>query len=211
MNKQNASYFKVGLVSVIGFVILIYLLASLNGFLSRGHQYTVLFKDAKGIKPAEIVRMAGIDVGQIGTVGLTPDNQAKITVRMNKGVRVPLDSVFIIKSALVGNENQMLIIPSTSPQELPDGAVITGDAPDPIGDALAKAPELTDALQKALAKAPQLLETTQKTLADSQRLIQNLTKTTALLQDPPTNRQVGRDAGQSSVEHRESATPRSAG
>ena len=40
----------------------------INGLLSGGKHYTVLFKDAKGIKTAELVRMAGIDVGQISTV-----------------------------------------------------------------------------------------------------------------------------------------------
>ena len=42
------------------------------------HQYTTVFSDGGGLKPESPVRIAGIEVGSVRAVTLTPDNKVEV-------------------------------------------------------------------------------------------------------------------------------------
>jgi len=170
MNTQASYYLKVGLFTLIALCGTVGIFLFLYGSLTHGKTFTVVFDDAHGIKDKEIVRMAGVDIGQVGDVHLTPDNKAQMSVAVNKGVRIPLGSRFTISNSILGNQSILVIVPSDSPQDLPDGATVTGDSSDPIS--------------QAMTGAGQVLQTVQQTLLKSQVLVQKLTDSASLLSDP---------------------------
>jgi phospholipid/cholesterol/gamma-HCH transport system substrate-binding protein len=170
MNKQTIHFLKVGIAGVIGFTFLVGVLVFLSGYLNRGMTINVQFHDARGIKAGEVVRMAGVDIGQIGDVKLTPDEQAMINVHIIKGVKIPVGSKFIISNSIIGNQSIMTVMPSKSPEFIVDGASVIGDSADPIA--------------MALAQSTKLIAIAEKTLSDSQKMVTAATKTIGAINDP---------------------------
>jgi phospholipid/cholesterol/gamma-HCH transport system substrate-binding protein len=87
------------MIGSIGLVIIAVLLwASFNAaklpIIGGGTQYTAIFTEASGLRPEDEVRIAGVKVGAVNTVGLDGDH-VKVTFR--------------VKNSYVGNETQAII------------------------------------------------------------------------------------------------------
>ncbi|MEV4423653.1 MlaD family protein [Patulibacter sp. NPDC049589] len=53
---------------------------------SGGTEVDVLFDSARGVSPGSAVKIAGAKVGSVRAVTLTPENRARVTVRLDHGV-----------------------------------------------------------------------------------------------------------------------------
>jgi phospholipid/cholesterol/gamma-HCH transport system substrate-binding protein len=87
------------MIGSTGLVIIAVLLwAAFNAaklpIIGGGTQYTAIFTEASGLRPEDEVRIAGVKVGAVNTVGLDGD-RVKVTFR--------------VKNAFVGNETQAII------------------------------------------------------------------------------------------------------
>jgi len=116
----------VGLFMVIGIVALAYLSIQLGhvSFLgSRGYSVTVDFPSVGGLKAGSTVEIAGVEIGRVETIGL--DNyQARVKLRVNKGVKLQEDSIASIKTKRLIGEKYVRISPGGSDKIIPPGGKI---------------------------------------------------------------------------------------
>lgn len=64
--------------------------------------YTVVMPDAGGLAKGARVLMAGVQVGEVGTVAVDTPTQAKLTINLKAGTKLPLSTRALIAGSLVG-------------------------------------------------------------------------------------------------------------
>ena len=95
------------------------------------------FDDVGDLVPHHAVQIADVRVGQVTKITMTPTFRARVQMRLNAGIRVPVDSMAIVRKTSLLGEQFIEIRPvstsvTTSGPFLPDGAQIanTAVAPD---------------------------------------------------------------------------------
>ena len=95
----------VGVFVVIGIVAFGYLSIKLGrvSFLgATGYVVIADFPSIGGLKPGSTVEIAGVEIGRVEAIGLA-DYQARVTLRINGGVKLQEDSIASIKTkGLIG-------------------------------------------------------------------------------------------------------------
>ena len=177
MTKQVSYFFKVGAAVLLAATLFFVTLTYLKGYFNRSKHINVIFVDAHGMKSGDNVSMAGVGIGQVTSVGLTPDNKALAVVSINQGVPVPIESKFTIKGTILGSQSSLIIEPSKSPQQIPDGATVYGDSFDPLDETMSQGPKLISSLSSLLSSA-------KTALADTHQLVQAAKTTIGKLNDP---------------------------
>ncbi|MDR7417948.1 MAG: MlaD family protein [Armatimonadota bacterium] len=124
---------RAGLVAVLFVVALVGSILFLRGgvdFRDRGYDLYVVASNAGGVAVGAPIHMAGVEIGRVSHVELTPDYRAQITVRIRPQYRVPIGSRFAIGSAgLLGDR---FIVISPEPGDVPSlepGTIVTATAP----------------------------------------------------------------------------------
>ncbi len=203
MNKQSLSYLKVGATSVVVVALLLLFGTYISGKFNRDRHINILYADAKGIQKGEIIQMAGVNIGQVDEVGLTPDNKrAMVRIGIHQGNNIPQGSRFVIRSGVLGNTHTLTVEPNyRATKEIPNDATVEGEAASGLDTALADSQKLIAQSQKLIGQSQDLVAsfqrsagafeklatdpTTQKSLKNTLR---NLDETTAGL--PVLQRQV---------------------
>ncbi len=123
---------KVGIFVVVGLVILIYFtfrVSKWGGIGEKGYKLTVDFESAAGLEPKANVKMAGVPVGKVEEIRLV-GNRARLVLRIDEGVRIPIDSVASIQTQGLLGEKYVEIYPgSRTEQVLPPGGRIANTQP----------------------------------------------------------------------------------
>lgn len=83
-----------------------------------GYPLTVVFENATGLKMKAPVELAGVPVGVIRHIELLDSRQAKVTLAIAKGVKLPNDSRAVLRTRGFLGETYVEIIPGTP--DLPD-------------------------------------------------------------------------------------------
>lgn len=101
--------FTVGMFVIAGLGAIIYLALNLGEipFLSRTSTYTIEaeFENVSGIKNGAPVQVAGVNVGQVSRLELNEDKLAQLTLRLDKELRIPVDSIVSVKSqGIIGDK-----------------------------------------------------------------------------------------------------------
>lgn len=99
----------VGSFMIIGFLALVYLALNLGeiGWLDRGRTYTVNaeFDNVSGVKRGASVQVAGVIVGEVSNIMLNEDNLAELSLRIDKSLQIPTDSIVSVKShGIIGDK-----------------------------------------------------------------------------------------------------------
>ena len=99
----------VGLFMVVGFLAFIYLALSLGevSFLTSGSMYTINaeFNSVSGVKKGAAVQVAGVVVGEVSKIWLGDKGYAHLALRINKSVKVPVDTIASVKSqGIIGDK-----------------------------------------------------------------------------------------------------------
>jgi phospholipid/cholesterol/gamma-HCH transport system substrate-binding protein len=107
--KKNTIEMIVGLFMVVGFAALIYLAMSLGevSFLRSGSTYVINaeFNNVSGIKKGAAVQVAGVVVGDVDKIWLGDKGYAHLALRIDKSIKVPLDSIASVKSqGIIGDK-----------------------------------------------------------------------------------------------------------
>ncbi len=107
--KKNTTEMVVGLFMLIGFAALVYLALSLGevSFLRNGSTYTINaeFNNVSGIKKGAAVDVAGVVVGDVDKIWLGKNGYAHLALRIDRSVKVPLDSMASVKSqGIIGDK-----------------------------------------------------------------------------------------------------------
>ena len=107
--KKTTIDLVVGLFMLIGFAALIYLALNLGevSFLRSGSTYIINaeFNNVSGIKKGAAVQVAGVVVGEVDRMWLGKQGYADLALRIDKDVKVPIDSIASVKSqGIIGDK-----------------------------------------------------------------------------------------------------------
>ncbi len=107
--KKGVLETVVGLFVLLGFSAFVYLALQLGEvpFLVADKTYDLKaeFNNVSGVKKGASVQVAGVVIGSVVSVDLGKDGFAVLTLRVNKNVQVPLDSIASVKSqGIIGDK-----------------------------------------------------------------------------------------------------------
>jgi len=107
--KKNTIEIIVGLFMVAGFAAFVYLALNLGevSFLRSGSTYVINaeFNNVSGVKKGATVQVAGVVVGDVDKIWLGDKGYAHLALRIDKSVKVPLDSIASVKSqGIIGDK-----------------------------------------------------------------------------------------------------------
>lgn len=165
----------VALILVIGF---------LRGWSFERNTYTitVVFTNALGMMQGDLVRMAGVPIGDVGSLGLTTHQRAELILRINGKYRIPEGSQFIARVGLLIGERYVEVVPNRGAKEfLKPGARVLGQAPPRIEDLLPDVQELVKNLATASSGLRELV-TDEKVRSGLRQSVRNIEVATASLE-----------------------------
>jgi phospholipid/cholesterol/gamma-HCH transport system substrate-binding protein len=113
---------SVGTFVVVGALALAYLSFTLGGLeLSRGESYTITarFSSVGELKRGDPVKLAGVNVGEVGRISLK-DFAAETELVLDGVVELPEDTIASIQSAGLLGDAYVSLSPGASDKDLPD-------------------------------------------------------------------------------------------
>jgi phospholipid/cholesterol/gamma-HCH transport system substrate-binding protein len=123
---------RVGIFVVLGLVILTYFtfrVSKLGGIAGKGYSLTVDFETAAGLEPKANVKMAGVPIGKVEEIQLV-GNRARLVLRVDKGIRIPVDSVASIQTqGLLGEKYVEIQAGRQTDRVLPPGGRVANTQP----------------------------------------------------------------------------------
>lgn len=127
MMKLKNTEFLVGLFALFGLSVIIFMSLQVNRHQSAGsasNSYYADFDSVSGLIPKIPVEVSGIVSGYVDTIELI-DNKARVTVVINKKVKVYEDAALLIRDRGVLGDRYVVLTPGTSDKiEIPDGGRI---------------------------------------------------------------------------------------
>ncbi|HOM80939.1 MAG TPA: MlaD family protein [Armatimonadota bacterium] len=119
---------RVGLILVVGAVVFSGIFYLLSGRYAQRNSYsiTVVFDNALGLQYGSKVRMAGVDIGMVADVGLTPDNRARLRLNIDKKYGIPEGSRFTIATGALIGEKFLEILPARSSRLMEPETIVQG-------------------------------------------------------------------------------------
>lgn len=127
--KQHSLEMMVGIFMVAGFLAFGYLALQLGevSWLTRGKTYTLQaeFDNISGVKKGSTIQVAGVVVGAVDRVALSPDRVALVHLRLDKGIQVPVDSIASVKSQGIIGDKYIQISLGGDPEILKEQGMIT--------------------------------------------------------------------------------------
>jgi len=118
---------RVGIFVLLGLIVLTFFTFRVSkwGLIAeKGYRLTVDFDTASGLEPKSDVKMAGVPVGKVEAIELV-GNRARLVLRVQQGIRIPIDSVASIQTQGLLGEKYVEILPGKDLQRnLPAGGQI---------------------------------------------------------------------------------------
>lgn len=107
--KKGVVETVVGCFVMLGFAAFVYLALQLGevSFLMGDKLYELKaeFSNVSGVKKGASVQIAGVVVGDVAAVNLGKDDYAVLTLRLDRDVQVPLDSMASVKTqGIIGDK-----------------------------------------------------------------------------------------------------------
>jgi phospholipid/cholesterol/gamma-HCH transport system substrate-binding protein len=131
----------VGLFLLVGVLALGYLSVKLGRvtlFGGDGYIVSADFPSVGGLKAGSTVEIAGVEIGRVESIGLA-DYQARVTLRINSGVKLQEDSIASIKTKGLIGEKYLRISPGGSEKIIPaNGRIREVEAPIDFEELLSK-------------------------------------------------------------------------
>ena len=125
--KTSNSELLVGLILLCGIVVLVYLSLHLGqvGFsTAEGYAVKAEFTNAGGLQDGALVELAGVNIGRVVAVQLTPDYRAHVTIHLKPTIVLKEDAKAAIKSAGLIGERYVEILPGTTANQIAPGGYI---------------------------------------------------------------------------------------
>lgn len=107
--KQNRLETGVGIFMLIGFAAIIYLALQLGEvpFITDSKTYSLQaeFDNVAGVKKGASVQVSGVVVGSVAAVKLNEDDVALLTLKLDKTLEIPTDSIASVRSqGIIGDK-----------------------------------------------------------------------------------------------------------
>ncbi len=126
MKKGNVEL-AVGVFVLIGLACLAYLAIHLGKLDLFGHGYTVKadFDNISGLKTGAEVEVAGVSVGRVEDIKVTPDNRAELVMRLQPGFKIYQDATASIRTKGIIGDKYVKLSPGGGVDKLiPPGGTI---------------------------------------------------------------------------------------
>jgi phospholipid/cholesterol/gamma-HCH transport system substrate-binding protein len=127
--KKNTLEMTVGLFMMAGLAAFGYLALQLGevSIFSSSTKYiiTAEFDNVSGVKKGAAVQIAGVMVGDVSGVKLNEDDVAVLSLRLDKRVKIPADSIASVKSQGIIGDKYIQLSPGADEEILAEGGVLT--------------------------------------------------------------------------------------
>ncbi len=184
MMTSRKAVFLVGLTIILAGAWTVATVIYLRGTLAARRVYHIeaVFNDALGIREQARVYLAGVEVGEVQKVWLTPDLRARVRMAVRKDVTIPEDSTAVVMSpGIAGVDKLIALVPGKSLKMAQDGSEIRGIKEPGISDLAPVAQETLQEVQRLVRSANALLtdaemqESIRKTLSNVEQASARLT------------------------------------
>jgi phospholipid/cholesterol/gamma-HCH transport system substrate-binding protein len=143
---------RVGIFVLLGLIVLTYFTFRVSkwGLIAeKGYRLTVDFDTAAGLEPKSDIKMAGVPIGKVEEIQLA-GNRARLVLRVQQGIRIPVDSVASIQTQGLLGEKYVEILPGKDPQRnLPAGGqVVNTITPTNLDEMIRKLSAIGDDVKK---------------------------------------------------------------
>ncbi len=165
-NKVRWSQLKVGVVSLVSFVIvfvLVFLLTSTSGLFQHNVVLRTYMDDASGIARGSIVRLNGISIGYLDEVHLTGSRDPRRAVQFDMMVHgdylrdIPIDSVAAISAANLLGDKFINITRGQQQQTVKAGGELPSQEVQDIPELMAQSANLLQSFQTIVNRVDSLL------------------------------------------------------
>jgi phospholipid/cholesterol/gamma-HCH transport system substrate-binding protein len=116
----------VGFFVLMGLVCLAYLAINLGKLelYGKGYQISANFENASGLKTGCAVEVAGVEVGRVVSIQLTPMYQARVKIKMDEGLKIHDDAIASIRTKGIIGDKFIKLSPGNSEKLVPPGGKI---------------------------------------------------------------------------------------
>ena len=116
----------VGVFVLAGLACLAYLAIHLGKTEIWGGGYHVVanFNNISGLKPGAAVEVAGVNVGRVESIHLTKADQAKLVLRIHRGVKIYSDAIAAVRTKGIIGDKFVKLSPGGAGKPLPNGGTI---------------------------------------------------------------------------------------
>jgi len=127
MKKINTEL-VVGIFMIAGFLAFVYLSTQMGEFsvfsLERNYRIIAEFDNVTGLKVGAGIEIAGVNVGKVSSITLGEDDLAKVTMLVNREVKITNDAIASIRTQGLIGDKYIKITPGADEAMLQDGEVI---------------------------------------------------------------------------------------
>jgi phospholipid/cholesterol/gamma-HCH transport system substrate-binding protein len=114
-------------------------LGKLEVFGAAGYTVTADFPSVAGLKVGDPVEIAGVRIGRVDSLGLSEDDRARLTLRVNDGVKLQEDAIASVRARGLIGDKFVLISPGASDKFIPPrGRIRETESPPDIPDLIGK-------------------------------------------------------------------------
>jgi phospholipid/cholesterol/gamma-HCH transport system substrate-binding protein len=116
----------VGVFVLLGLACLAYLAINLGKMeiYGKGYQIYAVFDNVSGLKTGGAVEVAGVTVGQVNSIELTPQYQARVGLRLRYGLKVHDDAIASVRTKGIIGDKFIKLSPGSSEKIIPVGGKI---------------------------------------------------------------------------------------
>ncbi len=152
---------KVGsaILVFLGLLLGAYFVLGKSIFAPKLETYYADFPDAGGVNSGSRVLLSGVAVGSVSKVALIKPGQARMTLELEQGTKLPTGTIAVLAGSLIGiGDRQVELTPPTNvTATLSPGDVIPGKLTSAFETLLPNGTETMAQLNKTLASAEKLL------------------------------------------------------
>ena len=126
--KNRAVEIAVGLFVLAGLACAAYLtvkLGKMEVLGSAGYDVKARFIDVTGLKPGAGVELAGVRVGRVLDIHLSPDRRAIVSMRIDDAVKLTDDAIVSVKTSGLIGDKYVKITPGGGGEPVKPGMVLT--------------------------------------------------------------------------------------
>ncbi len=125
MRKGNLEL-VVGAFVLLGLGCLAYLAIHLGKMeiMGSGYQVSVNFDNISGLRKGAAVEVAGVEVGRVETLQLSPGDRASVNLRLESGLKLHDDAIASIRTKGIIGDKFIKLSPGNSEKLIPPGGKI---------------------------------------------------------------------------------------
>lgn len=153
MTERRINELKVGIFVLLAIILLIAVVFAIQGWWTtgRGYEIIILFPNASGLQAGAPVRLAGVEVGRVVDISLTPDVKAQVKVKIRKGIAIYSNYAIKIAVPLFGERYVEIKPVEPRGKRVARGEIVMGQVPISFEEMASDIQSLVGTLEKELS------------------------------------------------------------